>query len=203
MSNDGFGGADTINGDVRELVGGDGNDTLLGSDSGDRLDGRDGDDVLNPRDNDDDDDAVYASVGNDRIVYTESTGHYQGLWYSRPWRETRTALDESGIVVTLDGAANTGEVTKGSNGTDTIVDIATPLYAGWTTGGLGLYGTKGDDVFDLTLDRQQWMHVAGGEGNDTSMSEPIAGSRNRCRAQPSVSTISMLREGSTSISEIE
>ena len=167
VSNDGFGGADTINGDVRELVGGDGNDTLLGSDSGDRLDGRDGDDVLNPRDNDDDDDAVYASVGNDRIVYTESTGHYQGLWYSRPWRETRTALDESGIVVTLDGAANTARVTKGSNGTDTIEDIANPLYAGWTSGGLGLYGTKGDDVFNLTVDRQQWMQVQGGEGNDT------------------------------------
>ena len=77
------------------------------------------------------------------------------------------ALDESGIVVTLDGAANTATVTKGSNGTDTIVDIANPLYAGWTTGGLGIYGTKGDDTFNLTLDRQQWMQVAGGEGDDT------------------------------------
>ena len=163
VSDDGFGGVDTIIGDVREVQGGDGNDTLLGSDSGDRLDGGDGDDVLNPKDNEDDDDNVYASVGNDTIVYSDSTTHYQGLWYSRPWREARRALDESGIVFTLDGAANTARVTKGSNGTDTIVDIANPLYAG----GLGLYGTKGDDTFNLTLDRQQWMQVRGGEGNDT------------------------------------
>ena len=84
VSNDGFGGVDTIIGDVRGLVGGDGNDTLLGSDSGDRLDGRDGDDVLNPKDNEDDDDIVYASAGNDRIVYTDSTVHFQGLWVQPP-----------------------------------------------------------------------------------------------------------------------
>ena len=167
VSDDGFGGVDTIIGDVREVQGGDGDDTLLGSDSGDRLDGGGGDDVLNPGDNDDSGDAVYASVGDDTIVYTDSTGGYQGLWYSRPWREPRTALDASGIVVTLDGAANTATVAKGSNGTDTIVDVANPLYAGWTTGGLGLYGTKGDDTFNLTLDRQQFMVVRGGEGDDT------------------------------------
>ena len=167
VSNDGFGGVDTIIGDVRELVGGDGNDSLLGSAGGDSLDGRDGDDVINPKDSELGDDSVYGSAGNDRIVYTDSTVQYQGLWYSRPWREARTALDEAGVTITLDGAANTATVDKGSAGTDTIVDIATPLYAGWTTGGLGIYGTKGDDVFNLTLDRQQWMQVAGGEGNDT------------------------------------
>ena len=167
VSNDGFGGVDTIIGDVRELTGGDGNDTLLGSDSGDRLDGRDGDDVINPKDSEVGDDGVYGSAGNDRIVYTDSINGYQALWYSRPWREARTKLDESGIVFTFDGAANTATVSKGSNGTDTIVDIAKPLYAGSTTGGLGIYGTKGDDVFNLSVDRQQWMQVAGGEGDDT------------------------------------
>ena len=167
VSNDGFGGVDTIIGDVRELIGSDGNDTLLGSDSGDVLDGRDGDDVINPKDSEVGDDRVHGSAGNDRIVYTDSTAQWQALWYSRPWREPRTKLDESGIVFTFDGAANTATVTKGSNGTDTIVDIAKPLYAGWTTGGLGIYGTKGDDVFNLSVDRQQWMLVAGGEGDDT------------------------------------
>ena len=162
VSDDGFGGVDTIVGDVREVQGGDGNDTLLGSDGGDRLDGGGGDDVLNPRNHDRSGDAVYGSVGNDRIVYTDSTVHWQDLWYSRPWREHRTALDESGIVVTLDGAANTARVAKGSNGADTIVDIANPLNAD----GLTLYGTKGDDTFNLTLDRGQWMQVRGGEGDD-------------------------------------
>ena len=167
VSNDGFGGVDTIIGDVTDLVGGDGNDTLLGSAGGDRLDGGDGDDVINPKDNEYGDDIVFASAGNDRVVYTDSTVQYQELWYSRPWREARTALDEAGIVFTLDGAANTASVSKGSAGTDTIVDIANPLYAGWTIGGLGIYGTKGDDVFNLTVDREQWMQVAGGEGDDT------------------------------------
>lgn len=167
VSNDGFGGVDTIIGDVRDLQGGSGNDTLLGSNSSDRLDGGAGNDTVNPRDNEGNGDTVFASVGSDRIVYTDSTVNWQAIWYSRPWREARTALDESGIVVTFDGAANTATVRKGSNGTDTIVDISTPLYAGWTTGGLGLYGTKGDDTFNLTLDRQQWMQVQGGEGNDT------------------------------------
>ena len=166
VSNDGFGGVDTIIGDVRALVGGDGNDTLLGSDSGDRLDGGDGDDVLNPRDNENYDDDVFASVGNDTIVYTDSTVYSQQLWYSRPWRETRTALDESGIVFTLDGAANTATVSKGSNGTDTIVNVVNPLIS-TDTSGLTIYGTKGDDVFDLSVDRGHWMQVRGGAGDDT------------------------------------
>ena len=106
---------------------------------------------------------VYASVGNDRIVYTDSTSGYQSLWYSRPWREARTALDETGITVTLNGATNTATVSKGSAGTDTIVDISNPMDAG----GQGIHGTKGDDVFNLTLDREQWMQVQGGAGDDT------------------------------------
>ena len=167
-SNDGFGGVDTFVGDVYEVEGGDGDDTIRGTDEEDRLNGGAGNDVLNPKDNDGNNgDLVYASVGNDRIVYTDSTYGYQSLWYSRPWREARTALDETGITVTLNGATNTATVSKGSAGTDTIVDISNPLDAGWTTGGQGIHGTKGDDVFNLTLDREQWMQVEGGSGDDT------------------------------------
>ena len=166
-SNNGFGGTDTIIGDVHELIGGSGNDTIRGTDGGDRLDGRAGNDVLEPRDNDaSSTDSVFASAGNDRIVYSDSTYGNQMLYYSRPWRAARTALDESGIVVTLDGAANRATIRKGAAGTDTIVDISNPLDAGWTTGGFGLVGTKGDDVFNLSLDREQWMQVRGGPGND-------------------------------------
>ena len=135
-SNDGFGGVDTFSGNVYDVEGGDGDDTILGTDGQDRLDGGAGNDVLNPKDNDGNNaDNVWASVGNDRIVYTDSTSGYQGLWYSRPWREAPTALDETGITVTLNGATNTATVSKGSAGTDTIVDISNPLDAGWTTGG--------------------------------------------------------------------
>ena len=166
VNDDGFGGVDTIVGRVRSVIGGAGNDTIRGTDGIEQLDGGPGDDELNPRDNRDWDN-VFASTGDDRIVYTENDNGWQGLFYSRSWRSARTALDESGITVTLDGAANRATVDKGSNGTDTIVDVSKPLYAGWTYGGLGLYGTKGDDVFNLTLDREQWMLVRGEAGNDT------------------------------------
>ena len=163
-SDDGFGGVDTFTGNVRELAGGDGNDTILGTDGNDRLDGGAGNDVLNPRGNDEGNDDVYASTGNDRIVYSDSdTSSYQALWYSRPWRDALTSLDEDGVDVTINGATNRATVDKGSAGTDTIVDINNSL-GGY---GFGLHGTKGDDSFDLRLDQGQWMQVEGGRGDDT------------------------------------
>ena len=128
MNDDGFGGVDTIVGDVRRLVGGDGNDTIRGTDGIDELEGGPGDDAINPRDNQSYD-AVYASTGNDRIVYSDNAMGWQSLWYSRPWRDALTALDESGISVTLNGATNRATVDKGSAGTDTIVDVSNPLDA--------------------------------------------------------------------------
>ncbi|MDD9983848.1 MAG: calcium-binding protein [Gammaproteobacteria bacterium] len=166
VNDDGFGGVDTIVGHVHSLVGGASDDTIRGTDGVDQLEGGPGDDEINPRDNHDWD-AVYASTGNDRIVYTENENGWQSLHYDRSLVGTLPELDESGVTVTLDGAANRATVDKGSNGTDTIVDVSKPLDAGWTTGGLGLYGTKGDDVFNLTLDREQWMLVRGEAGNDT------------------------------------
>ena len=164
VSNDGFGGVDTIIGDVLELIGGDGNDTLLGSNGDDRFEGRAGDDTINPKSNTRGNDNVYASVGNDRIIYSDSGANaYQALWYSRPWRDSLTPLDEVGIQVTIDGATSSATVRKGSAGTDTIVDINNPL-TGW---GFGLHGTKADDRFDLTLDHGQWMQVEGLQGDDT------------------------------------
>ena len=131
VNDDGFGGVDTIVGHVHQVIGGNGNDTLRGTDADDRLDGGPGHDVLDPRDNDANAiDHVFASTGDDRIVYSDSTYGYQELAYSRTWRRARTALDESGIVVTLDGAANRATVRKGANGTDTLVDISHPLDAG-------------------------------------------------------------------------
>ena len=169
-SNDGFGGVDTFVGDVYDIEGGPGNDTIAGTDGQDRMDGGAGDDVLNPRINDCQTDHVFASVGNDRIIYTDSPSGCHDLWYSRPWREARTALDETGVTVTINGATNTGSVRKGSHGTDTLVDIANPLNAGGTppyNGSFALRGTRSSDVFNLTLDHNQWMVVEGGPGDDT------------------------------------
>ena len=163
-NNDGFGGVDTIIGDVREVEGGSGDDTILGADDGsERLDGGPGNDTVNPRDNAGCCDRVYGSVGNDWIVYTDSTYGYQNLRYSRPETEALTALDASGVEITVDGVTNSATVDKGSAGTDTIVDVSNLL----AVGALGIYGTKGDDVFDLTLDEYQSLAVTGGAGDDS------------------------------------
>lgn len=138
---------------------GSGNDPNRGGDGVDYITGGSGDDVLNPGDNDDLFDTVYGSEGDDRIVFSDSgPDAYQWLGYSGLSR---------GINATINGITNRATVDKGALGTDTIVDIANPLDAGWNNGGLGLYGTKGDDVFNLTLDREQWMSVRGEAGNDT------------------------------------
>ena len=179
-SNDGHGNVDTFIGDVYQVEGGPGNDSLLGSEDADRIDGGIGDDVLNPVTNnesiteieeyedgghiEDLYDVVIGSHGDDRIVYTDSGENaFQQLDYS--------SLDTSaGITATINGVANRATVDKGSYGTDTIVNVANPLSGGWTppyNGGFALYGTDEDDLFDLTLGDRQWMRVGGGAGNDT------------------------------------
>ena len=139
------------------MRGGAGNDTIRGSDYGDILDGGAGDDHLNPGDadgNDDEYDEIEGSSGNDRIVFSEqSPPIWTGLHY--------TTLD-SGITATIDGVANSAMIDKGSAGTDTVVDVAIPMNS-W---GLGLTGTRFDDVFDVTVGTGQILLLRGGAGSD-------------------------------------
>ena len=140
-------------------------DTIRGGPGGDELFGSNGDDVIDPGDNRQSDDldadrgydTVHGSGGDDTIVYTgNSTQGYQDLLYS--------GLG-TGITATIDGATNRGSIDKGSAGTDTLVDVASPLNAQ----GFDLHGTRFDDVFNLTMDdgQFQFMDVEGGAGNDT------------------------------------
>ena len=138
-----------------------GNDPTRGGPGTDWLSGGAGDDVINPGDNDDKYDWVLGSPGNDRILYTDSgPSAYQALSY----------VDlGSGVKATVDGGANRATVTKGSAGTDTIVDVVNPLNAAreapW--GGFGLAGSHHADTFDLRLADGQWMEVRGEGGADT------------------------------------
>ena len=159
-SDDGYGSADTFTGDVWEVEGGPHDDTLRGSDGSDRLNGGAGNDVLTPGDGDysigDGDDLIRGSAGNDRIVYTDSGG-------PRAWQYLDYDRLGQGLTATIDGVANRATVNKGAAGTDTIVDIATPLNGG----NFGLEGTSHDDTFHLTVGDGQWMLVRGNAGNDT------------------------------------
>ena len=139
---------------------GPGNDPNRGGDGVDYITGGGGDDVLNPGDNSDSYDVVFGSEGNDRIVFSDSgPTAYQVLNY----RELGT-----GINATINGATNSARVTKGSSGTDTIVDIANPMNASGEPpyGGFGIAGSRHNDTFTLTVADGQWMEVRGEAGND-------------------------------------
>ena len=160
---DGGAGNDSIDGAGGDdsLLGGIGNDTLIGGAGFDRLSGGDGDDTLNPGENVGSTDLIFdtilGSLGTDTIIYSDNIVGFQELNYH--------GLNQ-GITVSLNGSTNTATVQKEST-TDTIVDVINPLNAGWTTGGLGIYGSAENDVFNITLAAEQWMQVRGFEGDNT------------------------------------
>ena len=127
----------------------------------DTLNGGAGDDLINSGTNDGSiGDYIDGSTGNDTILYTDSADGWQVLSY-----DSLTA----GITASIDAGLNTASINKGANGTDTIVDIAVPLTAGWfsSAGGFSLRGTTFDDPFNITQVSERWMQVAGLQGNDT------------------------------------
>ena len=164
-SDDGHGDSDTIVGTVYELQGGIGDDIIRGTNGGDQLDGGPGDDMIYPRNNSyrEGDDKIYGSFGNDTIHFSDAgQGAFYWIWYEPSWR---SPIFSEGINVTIDGVSNSATVDKGSAGTDTIVDISTPISL--QDGGFGLGGTSFDDVFNLTFREGQWMQVRGEAGRDT------------------------------------
>lgn len=135
------------------LVGGAGNDTLLGGDGNDTLRGGDGNDRIETGDNTWDD-YVEAGTGNDRVIMSDVQVGYVGIGHG----------DLSNrIVANIDGNANTGSINKGlGNGTTRLVDVANPMLAD----GFGIYGTRFNDRFNITVADNGWMQVRGGAGND-------------------------------------
>ena len=174
VNDDGFGGVDTIIGDVFQLEAGPGDNTLLGSSIGDRILGEAGDDTINPGasscNNQGTQDHVFGSIGDDTIVYSEvGAAGCNTLYYNIPWPRRPPLSEGQGIDVTINGITNRGTVRKGADGTDTLVDIATQLNATMSSpyGYFALYGSFSDDVFDLTIGDGQSMGVRGLAGDDT------------------------------------
>ncbi|WP_136635879.1 beta strand repeat-containing protein [Pseudooceanicola onchidii] len=135
------------------IFGGAGNDTLSGEGGSDQLYGGSGDDSINPSATDNAD-FIQGGLGNDTINFAGATSGYYEASYD----------DLNGpISVTLDGVAGTGTVTSAGEGTDTLLNVDVPLdYENF-----GLFGTDGDDTFNLSIGGNQWMLVAGGAGNDS------------------------------------
>ena len=153
----GRGGDDTLRGE-------DGNDTLLGGDGNDLLVGGMGDDLLNPGDNvggDTGNDRIELGYGNDTIDMSDILTGYVTLDGSYFAHMHGTNMD-----VTINGATNTGSIVFDGANSATLVNVANPMDAGWTTGGLGITGSVYGDVYTLHADTDQWMQVIASGGSD-------------------------------------
>ncbi len=138
-----------------------GDDTLYGGGGNDQLDGGSGNDFLNAGDNDAGNagfDIINGSIGNDTIDFFDAINGFQIINYAN--------LD-AGITVSVDGGIDTAGVNKGANGTDTILNVLNPLLSGWVEGGLGIYGTGFNDIFNITQSGNTWMQARGNGGADT------------------------------------
>lgn len=136
------------------LEGGDGNDTLFGGEGSDTLIGGDGDDILNPGDNNWDD-YVRPGTGNDQVVMSDIEIGWTGIDHSDL---------AHGIVATINGTNNTGNIVKGGGGgTTQLIDVVNPLTS---INGFGFYGSHHDDTITITLGENQWMQVRGRAGDD-------------------------------------
>ncbi|WP_422027908.1 calcium-binding protein [Roseovarius sp.] len=158
----GNGGDDTINGDAGndQLDGGADNDRIFGNDGNDEIFGGLGNDTINPGDNlggATGFDGIDAGPGDDTIDFSDASMGFFTL--------SHNSLTGP-IVVNIDGELNTGSISAGAEGTDTLVNVVNPLNAGWTTGGLDLRGTAGNDVFNLNIGAEQWMTLRPGAGSD-------------------------------------
>ncbi|MGI3210090.1 beta strand repeat-containing protein [Roseovarius tibetensis] len=155
----GLGAADLSGADVKFMEP-NGPNLVQGTDGNDTLVGTAGDDLVITGDNPGFDNVV-ASVGDDTFDFsgiTSDPGGFVGIYYS--------GIGAT-IDVQVDGGANTGSVVKDGLGTDTFIDVEAPLLAGWTTGGLSIVGTSGDDTFDVSPEGEQWMSIQPGDGIDT------------------------------------
>jgi Ca2+-binding RTX toxin-like protein len=147
------GGDDLMFGDgnANRLDGRGGNDTLNGGGGQDSLLGGDGNDLLNI--------GNYAGgdggLGNDTLDFsTVTTG----------WAWVDFDSYTAGVTVTVDGAANTGTATSGSN-TDTLVNVANPMAGGGFTVAAARGG--GNDTFNINTAAGQWIALRGNGGVDT------------------------------------
>ncbi|MBL4919390.1 calcium-binding protein [Szabonella alba] len=136
-----------------------GQNVINGTNGDDNLIGTAADDLIITGNSTPNGDYVAGSAGNDTIDMSGNDG-INGFvlidYFNQP-----------SVNVTLNGATNTGSVTKGANGTDTLIGVANPLNAGNFEGGLEILGTAGNDTFNLTLANDQWMSIRGGAGQDS------------------------------------
>jgi len=146
-----------------DLYGGDGNDTLRGGLGNDLLVGGAGNDLLETGDSPDED-VVRPGTGNDTVVFSDlATGQaVVQLW----------DLD-AGVTVWVNGAANTGFIDKGANGSTKLVDVSVPLPT--ELGGIVIDGTDHNDSFTVTAGTGGFLVIRNYAGDDVYHLKPSDG----------------------------
>jgi len=102
---------------------------------------------------------VYGSRGNDTIDYSR-------IGLNDAWNEiVYHRSPATSITVSIDAPDNSGTVIKSGAGVDTLVNVARVMEA---FGGFNIYGTDGNDVFDITTSQSDGLvGIHGGRGVDS------------------------------------
>lgn len=136
---------------------------INGTDSGDTITGTAGNDVITPGSTVGFEDRLYASLADDFYVFSDSqAGDFYVLFYNDG--------SFSSVELTLDGDWAEFYVDKYNGatllGTDQLIDFQRAVN--FDTGdGAYLYGTTGDDVFNVSLNENSWFGLKPLAGNDT------------------------------------
>ncbi|MCU9836532.1 calcium-binding protein [Ruegeria sp. WL0004] len=174
VSEDGFGGTDTILGDPL--------DQIRGTDLGDTISGSAGDDDIRSEGGNDllsdglGNDVIRAGDGNDTINATGGGDDAYNEYWSGIGDDVidlsavaggSVALAHfdlnAGIQVSIDGGANTGSIVKSSGGTTTLTDARNAMLVDQ----LIIYGTAHDDTFTVSTVEGGFASIRGYQGNDT------------------------------------
>ena len=126
----------------------------IGSNFYDRLMGGAGDDTLNPGSSTTSYDRIYGSLGDDTLDFSTAPANV--------FHDVLYGYLASPVTISINGVADTGTVT-GSGFTDTFVDVQNAIDE---SNGLGVWGTEGDDTFNVTVGDDQWFTAAGMGGSD-------------------------------------
>ncbi|KNG92230.1 calcium-binding protein [Pseudaestuariivita atlantica] len=151
-------------------------DLIQGGTGDDTLDGGVGNDTINTGGGDDYE-QVFGGPGNDVINLQPTLGTGPRPSFVELLYQNLTGP----LTVNFDLGANSGTVTGGGGGTDTINGLATQAsdITGW---GLGFVATGGNDVFNITGANESYLQIYGGGGNDTFNIDLNAGGTVRWRA---------------------
>ena len=132
--------------------------TILTSALTDEIGGGSGSDTITVTGNTFGGDKIYASPGNDQ--YSFLPGSSVDSWVDLVYEYL-----PGPITVTINGQNAPATVVKAGQGTDTLTNMQNALD--WDGHGLGIWGTNGNDVFNVNGGAESWIVVNGGAGADT------------------------------------